>query len=148
MLARQLAEPFPTIDENADALEATRLLAERRLPGLIVTDLDGRPRTILAGSQVLRFVIPGYVQENSALARAYDEAAADKLFGALAGRSVRELLPRERHELPWVDGDATAMEVAVVMARLRSPLVAVIDAGRFVGAITIARLIATMLPPP
>jgi CBS domain-containing protein len=148
LLARQLAEPFPAIDENADALEATRLLAERRLPGLIVTDLDGRPRTILAGSQVLRFVIPGYVQDNSALARAYDEAAADKLFAALAGRSVHELLPRERHELPWVDGDATAIEVAVVMARLRSPLVAVIDAGRFVGAITTARLIARMLPSP
>ena len=58
------------------------------------------------------------------------------------------LLPRERHELPIVDGDATAMEVAAVMAGLRSQLVAVIDAGRFLGAITTARLIARMLRSP
>ena len=33
----------------------------------------------LPGSQVLRFIVPGYVQDDPALARAYDEASADSM---------------------------------------------------------------------
>ena len=75
MLARELAEPYPVVDLDSDAFAAARLMAERRLPGLIVNGDDGRPWTILPGSQVLRFVVPGYVQDDPALARVYDETA-------------------------------------------------------------------------
>ncbi len=70
MLARNLARPFPVVGLDTNALEAARLLAERRLPGLIVLDVHGRPKTVLPGSQVLRFVLPDYVQEDPVLARA------------------------------------------------------------------------------
>ncbi len=148
MLAREIAEPFPAVSADSDALEAARLLAERRLPGLIVTDDEGRPRTVLPGSQVLRFVIPNYVQDDPALARAYDEASADRLCLTLAGKPVREVLPRRRdhEELPVVDADATAMEVAAVMARMHSPLVAVCVDNRLIGAITVGRLLDILLP--
>ena len=146
MLARDLAQPFPVVGPDTNALEAARLLAERRLPGLIVLDAAGRPGTVLPGSQVLRFVLPSYVQRDPGLARAYDERAADRLCGRLAEYSVRELLPRERTELPVVDGGATAMEVAAVMARLHSPLVAVVDGGNLLGAITVAGLLSVLLP--
>ncbi len=151
MLARDLAEPFPAVAADSDALEAARLLAERHLPGLIVTDDDGRPRTVLPGSQVLRFVIPGYVQDDPALARAYDEASADRLCLTLAGKPVRSLLPphpRDRDDLAIVAADATAMEVAAVMARMHSPVVAVVDADDvLLGAITVSRLLDVFLPP-
>src|SRR5665811_1948512 len=43
--------------------------------------------------------------------------------------TVRDLLPRPQDldELPVVDVDATSLEVAAVMARMHSPVVAVVD---------------------
>ncbi len=143
MRARDLAEPFPVVTLETDALEAARLMAERRLPGLIVCGTDGQPYTVLPGSQVLRFIIPRYVQEDLALARVYDEQASDELLGKLTDSTVRDVLPGERDvdELPIVDHDATTIEVAAVMARMHSPIVAVVDGGELLGAITVSRLL-------
>ena len=148
MRARDLAEPFPIVDLDTNAMEAARLLGAKRLPGLIVCGKDGRPYTVLPGSQVLRFIIPAYVQEDLALARVYDEQASDELLGKLTTSTVRDLLPREKDvdELPIVDHDATTIEVAAVMARMHSPLVAVTDGGSLLGAITVSRLLAHLLP--
>jgi CBS domain-containing protein len=146
MLARELAEPYPVVDLDTDAFAAARLMADQRLPGLIVNGDNGRPWTILPGSQVLRFVVPGYVQDDPALARVYDERHADQLFRPLAARSVRELLPRKPPELATLKGEDTAIEVAALMARLRSPLVAVLEGGEFLGAITVSRLLSMLLP--
>jgi hypothetical protein len=76
--ARELAEPFPTVDADTDALVATRMLAEQGLPGLVVLDGRGRPLVILAASQVLRFAIPDYIEEDPGLARVIPEASADQ----------------------------------------------------------------------
>jgi CBS domain-containing protein len=148
MRARDLAEPFPVVNLETSALDAARLMAERRLPGLIVCGADGQPYTVLPGSQVLRFIIPGYVQEDLALARVYDEQASDELLGKLTDSTVRDVLPGERDvdELPIVDHDATTIEVAAVMARMHSPIVAVVDGEELLGAITVSRLLAHLLP--
>jgi CBS domain-containing protein len=149
MLARELAQPFPTVSLDADVLEAARVLAERRLPGLIVLDENERPYTVLPGSQVLRFIVPVYVQDDVALARAYDERAADELCAKLAGRTVREVLPKPKDvlDLPIVAPDATAIEVAALMAGLRSPIVAVVEGSALLGAITVSVLLAHLLGP-
>jgi CBS domain-containing protein len=142
MLARELARPFPTVTLDTDALEAARSLAEHRLPGLIVLGDDGLPHTVLPGSQVLRFVVPTYVQEDPALARAYDEKSADALADKLAGRTVRDLLPKhERLEIRVVEPDATSIEIAAQMAGMRSPIIAVVDDDQFLGAITVSALL-------
>jgi CBS domain-containing protein len=150
MRARDLAEQIPTVGLDTDAMAAAQILAAHRIPGLVVRDTDGRPYTVLPGSQVLRFVIPGYVQADPQLAAVYDEQAADELCGRLAGRPVRDLLPKrpDPEDLPVVDGDANSMEVAARMARLRSPLVAVVDNGEYLGAITVSRLLSYLLPEP
>ena len=146
MLARDLADAdFPTIGLDDDAAAAARLLAERRLPGLVVVDAAGLPHSVLPGSQVLRFVIPGYVQDDPMLARVYDERHADLLTGKLAGTPVRTLLRAERTQPPVVDGRATVVEMAAVMAGLHSPLVAVVEDGRFLGVVTVTRLLDWML---
>lgn len=149
MLAEQLARTYPTVTLATRALDAARILAAGRLPGLIVLDDDGRPYTVLPGSQVLRFVVPTYVQEDPALARAYDEAAADALCEKLARREVREVLPKRADvlDLPVVASDATAIEIAAVMAGQRSPIVAVVDGKRFLGAITVSALLEHLLGP-
>jgi CBS domain-containing protein len=146
MRARDLAAPFPTVRPDSPALEAARLLAGQNLPGLIVVDDAGRPKTILPGTQVLRMAIPTYCQDDPALARVIDEAAADVFLRGVGDRTVAELLPRERRELPVVDPDATVLEVAAVMARSRSPLVAVAEKNQpLIGAITLDAMLDRML---
>lgn len=148
MRARDLAEPFPTVSLDADVLTAARKMAEQRWPGLIVCDSEGHPYTVLPGSQVLRFVIPEYVQEQPALARAFDEHAADELRRRLVRHTVRDVLPHpaDLDELPVVDEDATTIEIAAVMARMHSPIVAVVDGDQVIGAITVSRLLPHILP--
>jgi len=146
MHARDLAQPFPAVGLDSDALEAAQLMAERKLPGIVVCHGDGSPHTILPGSQVLRFVIPRYVQDDEALARVIDEQTADEMFGGLAGKKVRDLLPKKEYELPVAKGEDTVMEVAALMARAHSPLVAVVEDGRLLGCVTVARLLERYLP--
>ncbi len=78
-----------------------------------------------------------------------DEQASDELCRKLERNNVGDLLPRRKDldDLPVVDGDATALEVAAVMARMHSPLVAVVVDDKVVGAVTVNRLLDYLLPP-
>ena len=153
MRAGDLAQPFETVTPETEVLTAAQAMAAARQPGLIVCGDDGRPYTIVPGSQVLRFLIPDYLQETPALARALDEQASEELCRKLERTTVRELLPHpsDVDELPVVDVGATPLEVAAVMARMHSPVVAVVDeeggTGRVVGAITASQLLGHLLPP-
>jgi CBS domain-containing protein len=144
--ARELASEFPTVGFETDALEAARLLADQNLPGLIVVDDNGLPDTILPGTQVLRFAVPRYVQDDPKLAAVVDEVTADSFCEVLAGTPVRELLPKKAHELPVADGGDTVLEIAALMARARSPVVAVVEHGRLLGAVTLDALLDRILP--
>lgn len=146
MRASELAEEYPVVRMDDDALSAAWLLAKRRLPGLVVTDAEGRPQAVLPGSQVLRFVIPKYVQEDLALARVFDEQHADEMCNRLRGTRVRDVLPPKPDEIPVVEDDATVVEIAAVMARMRSPVVAVVRGEEFLGAVTVAGLLNVLLP--
>ncbi len=103
---------------------------------------------MLPGTQVLRFMIPSYVQDDPALARVYDERGSDELLTKLSTKTVHDLLPRrqDRAELPVVDPDATTLEVAAVMTRMHSPVVAVLDGHELLGAITVSTLLVHLLP--
>ena len=149
MIARDLAVPYPSIGMEDDALDAVRLMADERLPGIVVCEPDGRPTRILPGSQVLRFVIPRYVQDDAALARVIGERAAERLLGQLSGRKVRELLAEPPDvELAVANPDDTVLELAALMARTHSPLVAVVEDGLLVGCVTLPRLLDVLLPGP
>lgn len=89
--------------------------------------------------------VPGYCQDDPALARVVDEAA-DVFLRGLGGRTVAESLPKEHWELPVVDPDATVLEVAALMARTQTPLVAVVGPdGALRGAITLDALLNRVL---
>jgi len=143
--ARDMAAPFPVLGLDASALDAARLLAANDLPGLIVVDGDGQPKTILPGTQVLRMAVPRYCIDDPALARVVDEEHADRFLLDLADRTVAELLPEHPGELPVVGPDATVLEIAALMARARSPLVAVVTDRQMLGAITLDALLDRML---
>ncbi|WP_164842736.1 CBS domain-containing protein [Actinoplanes solisilvae] len=135
-----------TVTEDMPAREAARVLAGQDLPGLIVVDGKGRPVTVLVGTQVLRMAMPSYCLDDPALARVIDEAAADVILKGIGDRTVADLLPRDRRELPAVSPRATLLEVAAVMARSATPLVAVVDEHRVMtGAITLDGLLDRIL---
>lgn len=77
---------------DSEALAAARLLAEHRLPGIVVTDADQVPRAVLPASQVVRFLVPGYVQDDPSLAGVLSESVADRIAEALQGKTVGQLL--------------------------------------------------------
>jgi CBS domain-containing protein len=150
VLARDLAAPYPTVTLDTDALTAARLLTEFNRPGLIVVDERQHPVAVLPGSQVLRVMIPTYVQEDAALARVLDEDFADSMCAALSAHTVRELVPKDRPVLPIANDDDTVLEIAAMMAANRSPLVAVLDGkgknAALLGAISIVDLLGNVLP--
>ncbi|MFI6928448.1 CBS domain-containing protein [Nonomuraea spiralis] len=145
MRARDLLADFPVVALDSPVIDAARLLVDRDLPGLIVVGDDGTPFTILPGTQVLRLAVPGYCLDDPALARVVDEGHADAFLRELDGRTVREALPERPRELPVTDPDATVLELASLMARTRSPLVAVVDDGRLLGAVTLQGLLDRVL---
>lgn len=145
MRAEEMAEDIPLVNLDTSALEAATLLAERRLPALVVTQVDGTPHSILPASQVVRFLVPSYVQDDPSLARVMNESMADHAADQLGTKRVRDLLPRDSRELPAVNHDDTIIEVAAIMARLRCPLAAVMKEGRLIGVISASRLLELAL---
>ncbi|WP_020524713.1 CBS domain-containing protein [Catelliglobosispora koreensis] len=142
MRAADLAVEYPTVTMSTPAFEAARILARGDLPGLIVVDDAGKPLVVLPGTQVLRLAVPSYIQDDPTLARVIDEAAADVFIRELDGRTVQECLPDEPKEPPIVDSRATALEMSALMARTRSPLVAVTNPdGTLAGAVTMHALL-------
>jgi CBS domain-containing protein len=148
MHASDLVEEYPLVGLDTDALEAAQIMAKRRLPGLVVTGAGGRPYAILPASQVVRFVVPQYIQADPSLAGVVEEAAADKIADRLSGQRVSDLLPKDPHKLPTVDADDTILELAAVMARFRSPLVAVLSDDRIIGVVTASRLLSLIHVTP
>lgn len=149
MRAHHLVEPYPTVSADDDAVEAARLFVQQRLPALLVLDRDQRPYSIVPGSQLLRVMVPEFVVQDPSLARALRGGDAESFTAQLRGLTVAQWLP-PRRTLPTVVGpDTTALEIAALMVRTHTPLVAVVvsdGAGvRTVGAITAARLMEHFL---
>jgi hypothetical protein len=143
--AAEIDERFPAVGIDSPALEAARMLAEQRLPGIVVVTVDARLCAVLPASQVVRLMVPSYVQDDPLLAHVFAESMADGAAERLRGKTIREVLPQPQPVLPIVDADDTIMEVATVMGKLRTPLVAVMQHGELHGVITASRLIAMAL---
>ncbi|MFC9915003.1 CBS domain-containing protein [Streptomyces sp. NPDC059862] len=149
MSARELAEPYPQVSTDDDATAAARLLAEHKLPALLVVDRDGQPYAIVPGSQLIGQLVPEYALEDPLLPAVIDDRDLDEVPDKLAGLSVAEWLPRRRFQPPTVGPDANVMHIAALMARTHTPLVAVVerdgDQVRLAGAITAARLMERLI---
>ncbi len=141
MQAAEIDEEFPVVDIDSSALEAARMLAEHSLPGIVVLTADGQLYAVLPASQVVRFIVPNYVQDDPVLAGVLAESIADRAAERLGGKTVRELLPQHQRTLPAANADDTIIEVAAMMGRLRSPLIAVMKQGKLHGVITASLLL-------
>ena len=58
---------------------------------------------------------------------------------------MRDVLPDHLVDVPPANAEDTIIEVAALMARLRSPLVAVVKDGKLHGVITASRVLAAAL---
>jgi CBS domain-containing protein len=144
--AEDLDETFPVVNIDSDALDALRLLAEHRLNGIVVvTEASETPYAVLPASQVVRFIVPSYVQDDPGLAAVLTESMADHAAEKLRGKTIRDMLPKQPQHIPVADADDTIIEVAEVMARMRSPLVTVVQGRKLQGVITASRLLAAAL---
>ncbi len=147
MRARDLAESAPFVAPDDPAIEALRVLTTAGLPGVVVR--SGLTFAVIPASQVLRVLLPQYVLDDPSLGRVWDEASADSLAARLADRHVSDLVKAlglsDDLPEPAVEGDATLVEVAAVMAAARVPLVAVVDDGHFVGVVTVNRLVGRLI---
>ncbi|WP_329474780.1 CBS domain-containing protein [Kribbella sp. NBC_01484] len=145
MRARDIAVGLPTVTVLDPVVKAVRLMAVGRMPGLVVVDPRGRPLAVLPGSQVLRLSIPAAYRDDPMLARTVDESSADLFWRQLGELTVGDCLPQPLSRPAAVTEEATLLEIAALMARARSPLVAVTGAnGELTGAITLERLLTSL----
>lgn len=145
MRAGDIAVGLPTVTVDDPVVKAVRLMAVGRMPGLVVVDQQGRPVSVLPGSQVLKLSIPAAFQEDPMLARTVDESSADAFWHELGALTVGDCLPNPPARPATVTREATLLEIAALMARVRSPLVAVTDAGGVLtGVITLDRLLTSL----
>ncbi|MGV9662191.1 CBS domain-containing protein [Nocardia niigatensis] len=145
MHAAQMAEEYPVIDLDSDAIDAAKLLAEHRLPGILVTDANGKPHSVLPASQVALFIVPTYVQDDPSLAGVLNESMCGQVVKRLRGKKVRDVIPERLTKIPAAKADDNIVEVAALMAKYKSPLVAVQDGDRLLGVITSSRLLEVAL---
>ncbi|MBY8850882.1 CBS domain-containing protein [Saccharothrix longispora] len=145
MQASDVAAHVPTVTVHDPVSWALRVMAVSRLPGLVVVDERSRPLTVLPGTQVLRLAVPTSYQDDPVLARTIDEAHADLFWEEIGDLAVGDCLPAKRAKPVTVAADATLLEVAALMCRLHSPLVAVVaDDGTLAGVITLERLLTSL----
>jgi CBS domain-containing protein len=143
--AEDLEEQFPIVQLDSDAIDAVRMIAEHALPGVVVADSSDKPCAVILASEVLPFVLPRYVQDNMTLAGVMGDALADHAGANLAGKTVRDVLPKSPRKVPCVDARDGVIKVAAEMAQHRVPLIAVTKSGKLQGVITAARLLAAAL---
>ena len=146
MRARDLAAPYPSLPTDAPASEVARVLATEEVD-VVFIEHQGQLQGVVSDIGLLSRLLPSYIIEDPKLAQVVEEGAADLLWRRLEGHTAGELLPRKGGEVPQVDGDATLMQVAAVMAGARAPMVAVREGGRLVGGITSSALLTSLLRP-
>lgn len=148
MQAADLVDVIPTVTRGTTGAEAARLIAEFRLPGLVVADAAGAAQAVIPGSQLLGVVLPQYVRDDPALAHAFDEADADHLCHRLGQVTLGQLLDAKRvtaAALPSVLPEDTLIELASAMDAGHLPIIAVVDRqGRYHGVVLLPRLLAAI----
>jgi CBS domain-containing protein len=85
------------------------------------------------------------VQDDPSLAGVLNESMADHAADKLGDKKVRDVLPEHLIDVPAANADDTIIEVAAIMARFRSPLIAVMKERNLLGVITASRLLAAAM---
>jgi predicted transcriptional regulator len=146
MHAADVVETMPTVQLDDEVLSAVRMVCRQGLPGLVVTDERGDLVGCLSSIDLLRLVLPRYLQDDPGLARVFDEEHADRIAAALAGTSVRDVAVAAMKRVPAVRSRATVVEIAEQMVLRSCPIVLVTgDDGGTLGIVTANRLLGLLM---
>ncbi|MFI7358926.1 CBS domain-containing protein [Streptomyces avidinii] len=127
MSARDLAAPYPSVTKDESASAAIRLLTEHSLPALLVLDAHGMPYAVVPVSQLVRQLVPEPALDDPLRAAVLRDEPSGRLAAGLREQTVGDWLPRRGFGPRCVGPDATAAQIAAVMARRRIPLVPVVE---------------------
>lgn len=145
MKAIEIASDIPIITVQDTLISAVRVMVAARLPGLVVVDSERRPKAVIPGTEVLRTLVLRSFDTDSALVRAIDEAHADTAAQRDGTQTVGDCLPTKSKKPLTATQDATLLELAELMLRGKSQIVAIIDPnGILVGAVTFMTLLSTL----
>lgn len=145
MYLRDLVEHYPSATVDSPALDAVRSMADEHRLAIIVLDDHQRPYAVLSSSQILSALLPDYVVEDPNLAHVLDSHDAEQLIARLGDLTVADLMPREVRRVPVLAEDDTNLEAAAYMANEGVSVVAVVSDDRYVGAVTVSRLLRDAL---
>ncbi|MFF1570918.1 hypothetical protein ACFVY1_47700 [Streptomyces sp. NPDC058293] len=133
-------------------MDAARLPAEYQLSALLVLDSDGQPYAIVPSSQLFGQLLPSCLHEGPMIAASINDRHLGEVAAQLAGIIVAQWLPCPRVRPSSVGLDAGVLQIAALMGRTHSPVVAVVerdgDHTDLVGAVTAARLMERLIGGP
>jgi len=143
MRAHDLVRPHPTLSAPAPASGAVHLARATSVRSFLVIDPSGVLVGVVSNTDILRAMLPPYVEERPSIARVLAHDEADLLWEHCRRKRIEELVTPGAVVSP----DATIVEVISVMIRTRAPLVGVAAEGRLLGGISLGQVLDS-LPPP
>lgn len=145
MHTRDLSNPCPSVSEDDDTQIALRQVTEHQLPTLLVRESDGLPYAVVHTLRHIGRLLPGLVRADPLLRSAVGERLDADVRRTTVDTNIAAWLPRARVRPPAVRPSSTTRELAALMDRHQSPLVAVIERDangpRWLGMVTANRLL-------
>lgn len=144
MRARDLMTPdVITVTPDTPVLGIARLLAERHISAVPVTDAERKPIGIVSEGDLLRQV-SGFADDKPGFFEALfsDPAKMAAQYARAHGRTARDIMTTE---LVTVDEDAAAAEIARQLDKLNIRRVLVLREGRLIGVVTRADLLRAIV---
>jgi CBS domain-containing protein len=149
MDARDLVVPLPAVSVATSVRDAARLVADQHAPGLIITDESGAVLGAISTTQLLRMALPTYLSQAPGLTRSFGDSSVASLFDECADRTVGSCMSGKHATSPTIAAGSRLLEVAELMARADSPVVAVVDPPQsIVGAVTADAVMLALLQSP
>jgi len=137
-----LENPLTTTPEETFASLLPRLLSSRQATAAVLDD-DRRLVGIVGIYDILRSVVPLYVDLDQKLAAMLHQGFLTERLDGLAERQVRELMTEDIDSV--APGDSLTRAVVLIVEKRRKTL-PVLEDGRFVGMVTRRTILEKVAP--
>lgn len=129
-----------SLSPDTNTLEALKILLERRISGLPVIDKNDRLCGMLTEKEILRVVLPGYIEQvGKMIYTGYDKII--KKMQGLKELTVKDVM---RKEVVTIAPEISLAEVARLMLTKKIRRIPVIKEGKVVGIIAREDVVKTV----
>jgi CBS domain-containing protein len=144
MRARDLVRPYPMLSAGAPAAGAVQRAAATSVRSFLVVDPSGALIGVLSNTDILRAMLPSYLEDSPSIAGVIPGDQEDLLWKHGSRKRVGQVAIPDAAVAP----DATLLEVMSVMVSTRASLVGVVAEGRLLGGISLDQVLDSLSPPP